>query len=154
MTRPLRRAARVALLINLSLLLFFLLFLLLEQVSRGWGALRLGACYLRDTLHVYCPGCGGTRAVLALAQGRLWDALVLYPALFVGILTLVWYDGTVLLACIRRRPAILRLSPWWISLLAPAAAVVFCIVRNVLAYTVGYDPLGDLTALLRLFLSP
>jgi hypothetical protein len=32
-------------------------------------------CPVFTLLHIYCPGCGGTRALAALLHGRLYDAM-------------------------------------------------------------------------------
>lgn len=44
----------------------------------GWQ-LHLPACPVRTVLGLYCPGCGGTRAVLALAKGKLWESFCMHP---------------------------------------------------------------------------
>ena len=54
-------------------------------------------CPLRGTTGVPCPLCGSTRAVMATAQGRLLDAVVLNPlfctALVVGAAVLLLRVG-------------------------------------------------------------
>ena len=39
------------------------------------GAPTVSRCWVWEHWHVYCPGCGGTRALMALAQGRVGAAL-------------------------------------------------------------------------------
>lgn len=36
-------------------------------------------CVLRTFFGIYCPGCGGTRAISALLHGHLWDSFVCHP---------------------------------------------------------------------------
>lgn len=38
-------------------------------------------CVFRAVTGLYCPGCGGTRSVLALIRGRVLDSLIFYPAI-------------------------------------------------------------------------
>jgi Protein of unknown function (DUF2752) len=51
-------------------------------------------CPVFSWLHLYCPGCGGTRALAALLHGRLneamhWNAMVVlflpFPAVFLAL---------------------------------------------------------------------
>ncbi|MEL7061032.1 MAG: DUF2752 domain-containing protein [Acidobacteriota bacterium] len=53
-------------------------------------ALLLPACPLKTSTGVPCPTCGTTRAALLLGDGRVFDALSLYP-----LPTLLWLVFTV-----------------------------------------------------------
>ena len=91
----------------------------------------------------HCPGCGGTRAAVALLYGQIGHSLKCNPLtayLAAGFLAL---DIRAAVGILRRQPFSLRIPLWyfWVML---AIAVVHCIVRNVLMITVGYDYLGDL----------
>ena len=62
----------------------------------GYMFLRNGGDYLPECAFfhytgLYCPGCGTGRALVALAQGSVWDAFCLNPLLFVGIPLLGYY---------------------------------------------------------------
>ncbi len=120
-----------------------LLFLALELLG---AADFLFFCPTHTLLSLYCPLCGGTRAVLALLRGEVATALSLNPFFFFMLAVLFYYESFALLAIHRRRPALFRKSgvwPLWVTL---AAALLFFLVRNLLLYTVGYDPIGDFTA--------
>ena len=52
-------------------------------IFSGIVAFRLPFCPLASVLGVPCPGCGLTRATLALAHGDLHHALELHPLVFV-----------------------------------------------------------------------
>lgn len=65
-------------------------------------AFRELPCLFRLFTGLYCPGCGGTRAVKALLRGQIGMSLyyhpfVLYLAVWIGFEVLVW-----LMHCIRR----------------------------------------------------
>lgn len=51
-------------------------------------------CPVYRYLHIYCPGCGSTRALAALLHGRLVDAMH-YNPLFVILLPLVLAFGVM-----------------------------------------------------------
>lgn len=38
-----------------------------------------GECYFRTHFHIYCPGCGGSRAAIALLQGDIIQSLKYNP---------------------------------------------------------------------------
>ncbi len=53
------------------------------------GRLPYIPCFLSSVMGIYCPGCGGTRAVLALLKGHLllsvwYHPLVLYAVVIAG----------------------------------------------------------------------
>ena len=107
----------------------------------GDGARSL--CLMHDFLHLYCPGCGGTRAVVALLRGQILHSLQCNPLsayLAVGFLIV---DLRALLHIVRKQPFEIRIPSWyfWIMLII---AALYCIARNVLMITIGYDYLGDL----------
>ena len=101
-------------------------------------------CLLHDALHLYCPGCGGTRAAVALLfYGQIGHSIKCNPItayLAVGFLVM---DIRAAVGILRRQPFSLRIPLWyfWVML---ALAVIHCVVRNILMITVGYDYLGDL----------
>ena len=39
----------------------------------------LSGCWIYQNWHIYCPGCGGTRALQALAKGQILHALWYHP---------------------------------------------------------------------------
>ena len=47
----------------------------------------VSGCWVYRTWHLYCPGCGGTRALIALAKGQLLQALWFHPIVPV---TAIW----------------------------------------------------------------
>ena len=48
-------------------------------------------CILYSLTGAYCPGCGGTRAVQFLFQGRLLKALIYHPLVFYTALVGGWF---------------------------------------------------------------
>lgn len=47
----------------------------------------VSGCWVYRTWHIYCPGCGGTRALMALARGHLLQAIWYHPVVPV---TVIW----------------------------------------------------------------
>ncbi|MBQ2767842.1 MAG: DUF2752 domain-containing protein [Clostridia bacterium] len=110
-------------------------------LARRYPFLTVG-CAMKQILHIYCPGCGGTRAVRALLFGQLGESLRANPIVLWGAgLLAVQYVRTIR-ALVRRDPACCRIPAWsWISVIV--ILLVFFVVRNVLLIGFGYDYLGD-----------
>ena len=67
---------------------------------------RLPFCPLARVLGVPCPGCGLTRATLALAHGELQHALELHPLVLVLAPLFIWAMTSVAIGYVRGpRPA-------------------------------------------------
>lgn len=96
------------------------------HVSGSWGA-----CPLFELTGIYCPGCGGLRAVNDLTHGDLASAAqsnALFIA-FLPVLALILVSWTV-----RRWRGDAVGQPWWLSTSAAVVLAVasfgFMLVRN------------------------
>lgn len=90
-------------------------------------------CVFRSLLGLYCPGCGGTRAVLELLEGHiLWSLwyhpIVVYTAGLYGWYlisnTVEWLSGN--------RYAIGSRYQRWNGIGAVVLVIVNCLLRNLL----------------------
>ena len=104
---------------------------------------RLSACAMHDLWHIYCPGCGGTRAMIALFRGQLLHSLACNPLSVYIAVGFVFFDIRAAIAIARDEHRVLHLRAWyfWVML---ALAVVFFVARNLLLVRYGVDYLGDL----------
>lgn len=57
----------------------------------GLGAPTIAGCSIYRQLGIYCPGCGGTRAVEALLSGNLLRSFLYHPLVPVSVLLGVAY---------------------------------------------------------------
>lgn len=71
---------------SLTLIFLTAFFVGSKLVAHGWVVLP--ACGLRAMTSLPCPGCGGTRAVIAFFQGELLQALAYNP--LVVFFCLLW----------------------------------------------------------------
>lgn len=135
------RAKRLLLfvLINLGAVCFTLLFLLYSRFALS-GALP-NHCAFKVLTHLYCPACGGTRAVSALwhldfLTAVKSNAYVVFFAFFT-----IFYEIWILLRILKDHP-----KPHWIPGWAGWGLLVlwgvFFVLRNVLLLC-GIDFLGD-----------
>ena len=141
MTKERRRATVLFLVFNLAILSLSFTYLILVNLYDG--AVSDPTCRFQQVFSLYCPGCGGSRALRALMRLDLVSALRLHPPL-VSALPLVVYAEVLLILGILRCDAryITRFKIW--TLTVPVIfAVVFFFVRNALLLS-GIDILGDI----------
>ena len=97
------------------------------------GIIPLEECWIYGHLGLYCPGCGGTRAVLALLRGQILRSLYYHPAVVILSVVLLIYLPVQTICRLRKRtiPGWCRYRPMWLYLLI-AMLLVNCVVRNLL----------------------
>ncbi len=137
-----RRSARRYLLFHAGLLLLLLLFPLYRAVASHVTQFVTG-CVIHDRFFVYCPLCGGTRALDALLHFDLLAALrfnsfVAFAAVLAVVLDLI------ALARLLRGESRLLIFPNWAWIALAVLMLVYAILRNYLMIAHGYDPVGDL----------
>ena len=100
-------------------------------------------CVLNNQFHLYCPGCGGTRAMFALMRFDILDSIRSNPIfLYLVLLFFYYYIGTTLAVWKHGRKIYFHPGMWMIW----AGVVLLCytlLVRNVLAVQFGIDYLND-----------
>ncbi|MBQ2252397.1 MAG: DUF2752 domain-containing protein [Clostridia bacterium] len=127
-------------LINGLILLFACLYAIAFTVSARWG-LGLFDCHWKATFGINCPGCGGSRAVLALLRFDLFSALYYSPGVVLGALLLLWYDLTLALALFRRDASFIQKFPVVSLALVPVVFLLTFLVRLYLTLAIGLPPI-------------
>lgn len=80
----------------------------------------------------YCPGCGGTRAVEALLQGKIRESFCYHPIVLYGVVLYCVFMGTHVLARITGgKVKGIRFHNWYLYG-AVILILINCLVRNVL----------------------
>lgn len=97
-------------------------------------------CPFARLTHLYCAGCGGTRAAWALLRGDVLASLCANPFVLAGVAVLLYYEGAFIAAL--RHPG-RRISSRPAILLA-VFLVAFWVMRNLLLAVWGIDYLGNL----------
>ena len=89
-------------------------------------------CWIWEHWHVYCPGCGGTRALIALARGQIGEALRCHLPVVAALALAAAYLLTQTVWRLRgKRGWTLHYRPSWPVLLV-GLFLVNCLARNVL----------------------
>ena len=103
----------------------------------------LSGCLFHDWLHLYCPACGGTRALEALLKFNFLESIRYNPLVLIFFLMFLYFytKSWIRLKRGEERLLIIPKSFWTVCLVL---AIVFFVTRNFLLIAFGYDPTGDL----------
>lgn len=145
MRRSLTRREKLTVLLALNggVLLLAALFAVAYTVSDtlDWG---LFDCRVRQHYGIYCPACGGSRAVMCLFRLDIVGALRAYAPLVLCVLFLAELDVRLLLDLVRHTDTARTFRPLWRALSVLALIVLTVTVRNVLLLGFHIDLLGDI----------
>lgn len=98
-------------------------------------------CRFSARAHLYCPGCGFTRALEALLRFDIPASLVANPMLLVLAMTLLYYEVAFWLAAFRRRGFRVSHRP---AVIFAYTLLAYAVLRNLLLVCFHIDPLDDL----------
>jgi hypothetical protein len=104
---------------------------------------RISTCIMHNLLHIYCPFCGGTRAMVALVKGQIWNSLCYNPLSAYLTAGFLYFDVVAAVRIKRNHPTPLSI-PKWYWIVGIVIAVLVFLVRNVALIGFGLDNLGDL----------
>ncbi len=108
----------------------------------------LSGCLMHDLLLLYCPLCGGTRAVGALLRADLLSALRYNALAVAGITVFLAFEGSAWMRFFLKKEPYARIGKrFWIA--CAIVTAVFFIGRNLLMVAFGIDPVGDLDGVWR-----
>ena len=96
------------------------------------GAPAISGCWIWEHWRVYCPGCGGTRAVMALFRGQLLRSFYYHPAVPVtAVLAGIYLLSQTLWRLRGQKGWVLHYDPKWPGMLV-GLFLLNCAVRNIL----------------------
>ena len=137
-----RKTAKRFLLLHIAAVAAALLFPLYARFA-DFLSFGLPKCLLHDVFYVYCPLCGGTRAVEALLRLNLTDALRCNALVVAALPFALAFYLRAWRRLLRGESSLWR-APAWVWIAAVSVMVLFGVARNVLMIGFGIDPLGDL----------
>lgn len=130
----------------LFLLSCFIVFLICYHWF-GWSLSGHGytECPFHKYLHLYCPGCGGTRAMDAFLQGKFLTSILYHPFIFYVAMVFVYYYIAGAYTFLKKKDGrIYYKIPTWVLVAAVVLLLVFFVIRNVLLVYGKVDFLQDL----------
>ena len=100
-------------------------------------------CLFKEYTHLYCPGCGGTRAVHSMLKGHIIRSLEENAiAVPVFAFILYYFIGVTLAVKSKGTRIYFHLHKWMIVVLIILVLWV-SVGRNLAVVYLGYDPIGD-----------
>lgn len=122
------------------------------NIQKKWMILfkliRNMPCFFKEVTHLYCPGCGGTRSVIALLHFNFKRAFLCNPTvIYVGVMFLWCILGSIIRKITGREIKFMK-PHLWMLIIGVILFFGFAILRNIMVYQFGYDYLGDLSVYL------
>ena len=139
--KRLRKNLYILIFLNLSLLLSAVAYIIYFKLTNGK---EIGiSCYFKETFGLYCPGCGGTRALYHLLNLNLFRSFILYPPITIGSLVIFDYDMRLLITLVKRNTAVTDRFKYYTFILIPVSVILTFIIRNILFLVFKIDTVGD-----------
>ncbi len=107
-------------------------------------AFSVSPCMFAVVTHLYCPGCGGTRAIKSLLDFHFIESFLYNPLVLVsGLVCAYFYIGAIITRIRRNDKVYAPFNEWllWFILIVLGANVI---IRNILLAFWGIDYIGDL----------
>ena len=123
-----------------GIVVFFTLTVMLLQ---GWRMLPSFPCAVHEVFHIYCPGCGGTRAIEALLQGHFLQSFVSNPAVILGIFLVLYYETGVIVTLVKKNGKYYYYRKMGLAIGYLGVVLVFAVVRDWLLIAFQIDLLND-----------
>ena len=105
---------------------------------------ELFTCAFKESLHLYCPGCGGSRAVTRLLSFDLVGSFLCFPPLYFAIGAVAEIDIKMIIAAVKNDALILKNYRPTAFIIFGAVLIIHFVLRNFLLVGFGIDPLGDI----------
>ena len=117
--------------INISLLVSALFLVWFGQTIAETPLASLTECPSIKLFGIFCPFCGGTRAIGALLSFKPVCALIYNPAVTLSVVAYVYYCVTAFVAIVKNKEKVLKLDKWVLFTLL-AILILNFLARNAL----------------------
>lgn len=133
------------------LLFYYVPLILLIAVSIVYAVLTSNAidsgeelikCSFKEKFSLYCPGCGGSRSLVALLTLRPLRSFLLFPALLVTVAILIDLYVRVTLSFIKNNEIYIKKFKLSLLIIIPVIIILNFFLRNILLIF-GIDIIGD-----------
>lgn len=125
---------------NIVCLIGLIIYHVLDMQLSGHGS----TCFMNFYWHIYCPGCGGTRAFDYFMHGNFIKSIMAHPVnVYLAVLYLSYFVRATYTYLFKKDgKQYYKFHPWTLVVLM-VMVVLFFILRNVAMIYFDYDFLGD-----------
>jgi hypothetical protein len=100
-------------------------------------------CGLLTLFHIYCPGCGGTRALFSLLSGHPLQSLYYNPAVLLGAVLALYYETAVIVTLVKNNGKVYYYQKPTLVYIYVVVIFGYTVVRDILLVGYGIDMLGN-----------
>lgn len=122
------------------------------NIQKKWMILfriiRSMPCFFKEVTHLYCPGCGGTRSMIALLHLDIQRAFLCNPTVVYVLVMFLWCILGYMISRVTGREIKIMKPHLWMLIIGVILFFGFAVLRNIMVYQFGYDYLGDLSVYL------
>lgn len=125
--------------VNIIVFICVLLFIAFSIISNRFG---LTKCMFLNTFHLYCPGCGGTRALFALLRFDIVASIQYNPTVLAGIIVYLYYNIRALVEIKRKNEKYFSREKYYLIIIVVAIMIINFFLKNIILFN-GIDVIGD-----------
>ena len=144
MKQPILKSEKILYIIWSSVLLASIIFFIFYHITDMQLYTGDRPCGFKFFLHLYCPGCGGTRAVDCFLHGKFIRSFLYHPVVdYIACFFISYYIPATLRMFGIIRKKINDMIYVWILVGLLVLIILNVVLRNVLMANYGIDYIGD-----------
>lgn len=120
-----------------------ILVMLIVLLLQRYDILPSFPCAFHELFQIYCPGCGGTRALFELSQGYILKSLYCNPAVFLGAVLILYYEIGAIVTIIKNNGKCYYYQKGRLVYGYLIIVTLFTVIRDYMLVEMGIDMLGD-----------
>ena len=93
---------------------------------------RENNCFVFRHFHIFCPGCGGTRAFAALLKGQILNSILYNPVVLTGLVSYFFFMINTCICLFTQKWGFRRFPITIVVFLNLGLMLLQCIIRNIL----------------------
>lgn len=128
--------------LNLSLIIASVIYALIFVFFFKGG--ERSFCFMKEHFNLYCPGCGGSRSLMALLSLDLLESFILFPPLIIAVIIILELDVRMIISAVSRSPKYIESYNYKRFYILAFAIILNFFIRNILLCFFKIDYIGDI----------